>query len=263
MSTKKNQAPTSFPPLPTTPRWALSTPHAIRALQQRSGGRRKSAINRPDSARNILRQLAKITASQTKRRPSTPQTKPITPADKENLYSPFLAQDDGDIENGEELERPDFSLPIAEEDEDDNTGVAPSRKELPGEGDYTFKSIDFAVSRSRPPTSVKSERIRRVSRMSILQFPDEDEGQGPEDEDDLTAQSIEYGRRAVSEGPVWERYPRSSFGSIRMSDFGIEESRLGREPDREKSFILDDQHAGVDHEIEQDEGYAKIIEYMI
>lgn len=259
MSSKRKQPFRSLPQPPATPRWAPSTPHAIRALQQRSGGRRKSAnIHRPDSARNILRQLARITAAQTKRKLSTPQIKPSPRADKENAYSPSLSQSDENIENGEELERPDFTLPIEEGDEDEDAGLAPTQRELPGGEDYTFKSIDFAEQHSRPPTSIRSERIRRSSRFSILAFPDEEDAQVPDNEEDLTAQSIEYGRRAISEGPMWDRYPRSSFGSIRMSEFGLEESRFDKEPEGEKSLMLDDQHANIgtsmENEIELDEG---------
>lgn len=262
MSTKKKQPLRTLSQLPVTPRWAPSTPHAIRALQQRSGGRRKSTnINRPDSARNILRQLSKITAAQTKHRQSTPQAKPSIPADKENIYSPFISGGDDDLERGEVLERPDFTLPIDEVDENGDAGVAPIRQELPGGEDYTFKSIGFAAGHSRPPTSARLERARRSSRSSILTFPEQEDEEAAGEEGDLTAQSIEYGRRAISEGPAWDRYPRSSFGSIRMSEFGLEESRLEKEPEREKSMIFDDNQAGLgadmDDEIELGHGYVR------
>jgi histone H3/H4 len=267
MSPKRRKPLRSLPQLPATPRWAPSTPHAIRALQQRSGGRRKSTkITRPDSARNILRQLARITAPHTKRRVSTPQPKPSTPTGKENTYSPFLSQLDEDLDNGEEPERPEFTLPIEEVDEDEDARVAPVQQYLPGGDDYTFRSIDFATRQVKPPTSVRSERIRRSSRMSILPLPDEDI-EDLDDEGDLTAQSIEYGRRAISEGPTWDRYPRSSFGSIRMSEFGLEESRLEKDWEREKSFVFDDHHVemgvDLDEEVESSEGYAKCLEIML
>jgi hypothetical protein len=261
MSTRKKPL-RAFPQLPTTPRWAPPTPRANRALQQKSGGRRKSAnVNRPDSARNILRQLAKITAAQTKRRPSTPQAKPSTPVAKENVHSPFISEGEEDWEREEVPERPDFTLPIGEADEEDSE-LAPIRQELPGGDDYTFRSIDFAVKHSRPPTSVRSERRRGSSRFPTFQFPDEDGGSGGSaiEEGDITAQSIEHGRRAVSEGPAWDRYPRSSFGSIRMSEFGFEESRLGNEPDKEKSIIFDgfqaDTGAHMDEDLHLEGGYV-------
>jgi hypothetical protein len=247
MSTKKKQPLRSIPQLPATPRWAPSTPHAIRALQHRSGGRRKSTnINRPDSARNILRQLAKITAAQTKSRSSPLQVKPSVSADKENVYSPFIAQEDDDLEDGDLLERPDFTLPIDEEEEENDASVAPTQQELPGGEDYTFKSIDFASRPSRTPMSVRSDRIRKASRMSIRVFLDEEAGEVQDDD---------------GEGQAWDRYPRSSFGSIRMSEFGLEESRLGKEPEGEKSLLFDDHHADMsadmDNGIEFDNGYAK------
>jgi hypothetical protein len=262
MSTKKKQHLRTFPQLPATPRWAPSTPRTNRALPQKSAGRRKSAnVNRPDSARNILRQLARVTAAQTKRRLSTPQAKPSTPAEKENVHSPFISEGDEDWENEEVLERPDFTLPIEEVDEEEDAGVAPTRQELPGGDDYTFRSIDFAIRHSRPPTSARSERTRRSSRFPVLPFPEED-GESAVEEGDLTAQSIEYGRRAVSEGPAWDRYPRSSFGSIRMSEFGLEESRLGNELEKDKSMMFDgiqpDTDTDMDEEINFDDGYVRM-----
>ena len=255
MSTKK----AALPKLPKTPQWAPSTPHAIRALQQRSGGRRKSAnINRRDSAHNILRRLARVTAAQTRRSPSTPPVKSFMPPDKENVYSPFISQSDENSENEEILERPDFTLPIEEAEVDEDLGVAPMRRELPGGEDYTFMSTNFPAQHARPPTSVRSERIRIFPRISTVLSPGRGDAKGLDDEDDFTAHSIEYGRRAISEGPAWDRYPRSSFGSIRMSEFGLENSRLGKQPEREKSLVLDDQDgdmgAEMDDEMELNEG---------
>lgn len=264
MSTSKKQPLRSLPQLPATPRWAPSTPHAIRALQQRSGGgaRRKSANrnNRSDSARSILRQLARVAAKKNSdnRKPSTSTS---TPANKENAQNPFLALSDDDLEDVNGPVKPDFTLPINEGDEDedgDNTGLAPTRRELPGGDDYTFKSIDFAAHPTSPPTSVRSERVRRVSRASFfLPFPDPEDDEALDNDGELTVQSIEYGRRAVSEGPGWDRYPRSSFGSIRMSEFGLEESRIENEPMTGKSFILDDHQTeihgdGLEYEVALD-----------
>lgn len=259
---KNKQSLGPRPQIPATPRRAPSTPHAIWALLQRSGGRRKSAnTNRPDSARNILRQLARIAAPQTITRASTPQPKGSALAGKENVSSPYTAQSDKDLENGEGLERPEFTLPIDETDEGDGAGMAPTRQELPGGEDYTFKSIDFAAQHRGTPTSVRSEGGGRISRMSILPFRDEEASEGFGDEGDSTVPSVECGRRATSEGPAWERFPRSSFGSIRMSEFGVEESRLEKDPRRGKSLIFEDHRAETDpalsNDFELDEGYVQ------
>jgi hypothetical protein len=176
---------------------------------------------------------------------------------KEN-YSPFISNSE-DLEDGQELERPDFTLPIDEVEEGDEEGIAPTRQVLPGGEDYTFKSIDFASGHPRTPTTVQTERIRRSSRISILPFPDEEDvGDG---EEDVTAHSIEYGRRAISEGPVWDKYPRSSFGSIRMSEFGLEESRMEKQPPREESPLLDDANivVGMDEPIDFEDGYVFLL----
>ena len=118
-------------------------------------------------------------------------------------------------------DKPELSLPIVEEqdqdeedeDEDDSAlEAAPTPSILPGgEFEYdptvTFKSIDFAAKR---PASDKIDR-RRSSILPSNPGVDEDE--------DVTA---EIGRRAVSEAPM-DRFGRNSFGSIRMSGFGVRE----------------------------------------
>ena len=137
----------------------------------------------------------------------------------------------------------------------------PTQQELPGGDDYTFKSIDFTAQTVRHPNSRPSARTRMKSRNYATLLPGEEDDAGPDDEADLTAQSIEYGRRAISEGPGWDRHPRSSFGSIRMSDFGLEESRSGKELGREQSVILDDlsidMGANVADATELEEWYTK------
>ena len=222
MSSKKRPLRELFQP-PQTPRYAPSTPHAIRALQQRSGaGQRSTRINktradeqRPDSARGILRRLAKITAPVTKRRVSTP-------IGKENVQSALTGKRAVEqVEGDDEVdERPNFTLPIVEENgwEDEagsDLGEAPTPSALPG-GDYdptiTFQTIPVA-SEARQSMSERPER--RVSHVSnVLRAR----------EDDEYDRDVEIGRRADSEGPM-DRYPRSSFGSIRMSDFGLDQQR--------------------------------------
>jgi histone H3/H4 len=204
----KNRPLRELSQAPQTLCYAPSTPHAIRALQQRSGARQRSTrINktrtdalRPDSARGILRRLAKITAPVTKRRVSTPSV-------KENASTGKTEVDDVVDE------RPDFTLPIVEEngwddEPESDLGEAPTPSALPG-GDYdptiTFQTIPVAAETRQ---SMGERARRRVSRISNTS----------RDED----REVEIGRRAVSEGPM-DRYPRSSFGSIRMSDFGLDQ----------------------------------------
>jgi histone H3/H4 len=243
MSTRKRtyaeltQPPTSHQ-TPSRPALRPSTPHAIRALQQRSGAKQRSAVRstrktvlktndlpRPDSARGILKRLAQLTAPLTKRRV-------VTPVGKENEVPE--QDEDGDWGEDAGLAKPGLTLPIEEdyagvEDEDSELPTAPTPSALPDD-DYdhtmTFKSIDFARNENVGPAS---ERIdRRVSRQLFRGDHDEDE------DIDVTADiTAEIGRRAVSEGPPTERFPRGSFGSIRMSDFG-EELEVRRSSDFRK-----------------------------
>jgi hypothetical protein len=208
---------------PQTPRYAPSTPHAIRALQQRSGaGQRSTRINktradaqRLESARGILRRLAKITAPFTKRRVSAPTGKENVQAVSTGKKAVELAEGDDGLD-----ERPDFTLPIVEEngweDEvDSDLGEAPTPSALPG-GDYdptvTFQTIPVAADARQ---SMSERPQRRMSRISNIP------GDGEDSEYD---RDVEIGRIAVSEGPM-DRYPRSSFGSIRMSDFGSDQQQ--------------------------------------
>ena len=202
---------------PQTPRTAPTTPHAIKALQQRSGAGQRSAranklqrnVARPTSARGILRRLAKATAPETKKRISTPIGKENVPED---------GSEEKQIDE-EETERPDFTLPILDEvdDEDESElGAAPTPTALLEDNrqDPTITFQNIPIAPLQEPN--ESERPARKSwgKSGISQAADDEEA-------DYT---IELGRRAVSEGPA-DRYPRSSFGSIRMNDFGIEEQR--------------------------------------
>jgi hypothetical protein len=198
---------------PQTPRYAPSTPHAIRALQQRSGAGQRSTrisklrpdVQRPDSARGILRRLAKITAPISSRRVSTPIGKENAPE-----------EDEDDVDKG-----PDFTLPIVEENGSEDgieseLGEAPTPSALTG-ADYdptiTFQTIPMTTEARQSMSERPNRRVSHISNMS----------RDGEDVDD--DREVEMGRRAVSEGPA-DRYPRTSFGSIRMSDFGLDQRRV-------------------------------------
>ncbi|KAK6381679.1 uncharacterized protein PV06_05212 [Exophiala oligosperma] len=216
----------------TPARHAPSTPHALHALQQRSGAktrshRKRRALSedlRPDSVRGILRRLAKITAPVTKKTVPTP----VTARGKENQGP----DPDGTVKDG--LRRSqlfldvddsldDIPLPVHEEEEDSELPVPPTPSILPGDDvdhnsethhdpTITFKSIDFAAA-----SKSLADVDRRRSRMSIFSSHQQEVG---DDDDDATILT-EIGRRAISEEPTG-RLSRYSFGSIRMSDFGSE-----------------------------------------
>lgn len=205
----------------TPSRYAPSTPHAIRALQERSSVQKRSVrrkrlsdFARPNSARAILRRFARITAANTRK-----STRVSTIGlDKENQ----APTDDGDDEIP--LKRPRLTLDsiesnaesiLEDEDEDDSElPTVPTPSILPDDGNnptMTFKSIDFAQI-----TEPQSEIIDR--RRSQASFLGQEEPSSEEDEDEQTILT-EIGRRALSEEPTG-KFSRYSFGSIRMSDFG-------------------------------------------
>ena len=220
MSTRKRPLGEIFNPPNTTQtpnRYAPSTPHAVRALQQRSGAKTRSMRVRkflpdevnPTSARGVLRRFAKITAPATRPR-RTPRT-----AGKENVQ-PLEGSDDDDGDR--ELKKPRMTFDIDEsieesieedppdyvEEDDSELPTAPTPSVLPDDGadpTITFQSIDLA-----------RHNERRKSRMSLPVAGD----QSPDN--DATIMT-ERGRRAFTEDATG-RLSRYSFGSIRMSDFG-------------------------------------------
>lgn len=204
----------------TPRRYAPSTPHAIRALQQRSGAKTRSVRPRkfaaenvdPASARGVLRQFAKLTA------PSTRPLKTPETAGKENLRPTGDVDDEDDEDHLSKRPRMTFDIdesidesmeeeePPQYEEEDSDLPVAPTPSVLPEDGDedptITFQSIDFG-----------RDGQKRMSRMSM-----------PVGDEDLDADATimtEHGRRAFTEDATG-RLSRYSFGSIRMSDFGSE-----------------------------------------
>lgn len=222
----------------TPARQAPLTPHALRAFQQRSGAKTRSYRKRrafseevrPDSARGILRQLAKITA------PLTKKTIP-TPAIARGKENKDPARDGSpSVEAQYGLKRPRLSLdiddsvddvspPYHEEEEDSELPVAPTPSILPGEDDdhhesrgsdptITFESIDFATVRTG---HTLADIDRQRSRLSFYSTDQHNADEADEEPTILT----EIGRRAISEEPTG-RLSRYSFGSIRMSDFGSE-----------------------------------------
>lgn len=212
----------------TPARYAPSTPHARRALQERSGAKQRSAhsirhpVNRtsdtvrPDgSARNILRQFARITAPITKKRVSTPIHK--VAEDKEN-QRPDENEDDSVL-----LKRPTLALEDSIEEEDSELPVAPTPSVLPEDDEEDQPTITFQNLSQAREERANSERVDR--RKSIISFGVHDDRDSDEEDDDNDGADAtimtERGRRAISE-EVTGRFSRYSFGSIRMSDFGTE-----------------------------------------
>ncbi|KAJ9613004.1 hypothetical protein H2200_002945 [Cladophialophora chaetospira] len=198
----------------TPSRYAPSTPHAIRALQQRSGAKkrtiRKRAASdsvRPDSARGILRQLARLTAPTTKRIVPTPGTvkgkenrEPDQDEDDRLGKRPRLTLDIDD--SLESIEAPEVFEEYDEEDSE--IPVAPTPSILPDDDQdprgiekddptFTLKSINYAADTRSP------ENDRRASRHS---FPASDPVVYHDGGDDDTTFLSERGRRAPTQEPT-------------------------------------------------------------
>ena len=144
------------------------TPHgraAQRELDQRRAGftpgkdRRRSGMQQRETPRDVLRALSRVLA---------PKSLPIVPTPQgQNGPARRLAGGD-DTDDGPDPVRPRFSLPLGDDEDEDDSLLL-------------------------PPQSA-----------------------GLEDEK-FTVQSVELGRRAISEQPPG-RLSRGSFGSVRISD---------------------------------------------
>ncbi|KIW63613.1 hypothetical protein PV04_08599 [Phialophora macrospora] len=231
MSSRKRPL-TESQPSQTPTRYAPSTPHAIRAFQQRSGAKTRSVRNRraysdtvrPDSARGILRQLAKLTAPATNKVAPTP----VTVKGKENRPP--------DEDEGERLgKRPRLTLDIDDSlesidapdvgsEEDSELPLAPTPSILPDEDDqhseieedaptFTLKSIDYAGNTGSPDTD------RPLLRRS---YPASDPVIYPGEEESTFLS--ERGRRAPTLEPT-EALSHYDFGTV-----NIEEAARGEQP---------------------------------
>jgi histone H3/H4 len=262
MSTRKRPlAALSAPPQQHTPgaRSAPSTPYTRRALEQRSAAKQRSAQGRkslhagaqPLSISAILRRLAKATATKSQRTPLERGKENVEPdgqgdseEDEEDAYiSPRLMRfaENVDEEDSEVLVAPTPSV-LPDDDEEGERGGGG------GDPTLTIKAIDFArASLENGGAGPASEKVRRSGgRVSFA--PTE----GDEDDEDDTVLTAEVGRRAMSEEPL-DRYNRNSFGSIRMSDFALEEQRRQSGKTVDVSAFVDDYVPDMgDEEVEMD-----------
>ena len=260
MSTRKRPlAELSGPPQHTPgARSAPSTPYTRRALEQRSAAKQRSAQGRkslhagaqPLSISAILRRLARATATKSQRTPLEKGKENVEPG----------AQGDSEEDDEEDAYISPRLMRFAEnvDEEDSEVLVAPTPSVLPddderergagGDPTLTFKAIDFArATAENSGAGPASEKIRRSGgRVSFA--PTEVE----EDDEDDTVLTAEVGRRAMSEG-LLDRYNRNSFGSIRMSDFALEEQRRQSGKTVDVSAFVDDYVPDMgDEEVEMD-----------
>jgi histone H3/H4 len=188
--------------------------------------------------------LARATATKSQRTPierEEDKENEERESEEEDVYmSPRLMRELDGEEDEEDLVPPTPSVLPVDDDEEREDGADPT---------LTFKAIDFArgeVDNGGPATSKKG--MRSEARVSFAPT----EGEGGEEDDDDTVLTAEMGRRALSEGPL-DRYHRNSFGSIRMSDFAMEEQRRQSGKTADISGFVDDFIPGMgDDEVEMD-----------
>lgn len=221
----QGRAPTSGFGSATPKSRNFQTPQANTIAQRQPLHRYGNILaNQPGSARNVLRRLARATATTTKRRVTTPTN---TIRDKENVV-PFHG--DEDIKD-DRLTKPVIGFNIEEsiEEDDSDLPVAPTPSALLDASDDedieqpTVTFLDITQARS---AALHNEEFSLLHSDPAL----------PAREDDSHHDSTylsERGRRALSEDPT--RVSRYSFGSIRMSDFGSE-LEIRRASDRQQKL---------------------------
>ncbi|KAI9835403.1 MAG: hypothetical protein M1819_002321 [Sarea resinae] len=141
-----------------------TTPHAIRALQQRRAAaltpgrdRRRSGWMQRETPRDALRGLSRILARTSK--PTEPSPQPSLP---QSAKGRTVLPEDG-LDNDADLPRPRFSLPIGQDDEDDDDfyGPPPQLSEPIDEEGHTQLSVE------QPRRAVSEQAYGRFSRESF------------------------------------------------------------------------------------------------
>lgn len=224
----RTNGPTAATAMPGSRRY--HTPQSATTTERRSAYRNGiTHVSRPGSARNVLRQLARVTATTTAKRVATPTS---TIRDKENV-SPI----DSDEDVKDDLIKPTSGFNIEEsieEEEDSDLPVAPTPSALlerSDDEDLEQPTVTFldathaqsAISRRHQIPLAESSLLYSDPTLPAI------DGEGQHESTFLS----ERGRRAVSEDRT--RMSRYSFGSIRMSDFGSE-LEIRRESDRQQKL---------------------------
>ncbi|ETI20701.1 hypothetical protein G647_07043 [Cladophialophora carrionii CBS 160.54] len=231
-------------PSQTPSRYAPSTPHAIRALQQRSGAHTRSVRNRraysatvrPESARGILRQLAKLTAPTTNKIVPTPGTvkgKENQPPNGDNDER-FGKRPRLTLDIDESLESVD--APDVGSEEDSDLPLAPTPSVLLDEDDersdidkdnptFTLKSINYAGDAHFPRTERHSLRRSFPASDPVIYH-------GEEESTFLS----ERGRRAPTQEPT-EALSHYDFGTINIEEASYREQ--SKSPEKTQVGLAD------------------------
>ncbi|KAI9779859.1 MAG: hypothetical protein M1839_007172 [Geoglossum umbratile] len=195
-----------------------TTPHAVRALQQRRAAaitpgrdRRRSGRGIRDSPRDVLRGLSRILAR---------DTQPIEPSPQleQSAGRMTLPMDDLDVDP--ELPAPRFSLPL-DDDDDDSFHLHPPRLSGPFEEDnYTQQSVEL------PRRANLEQNGSRLSRGSF----------GSIRTSDRFADINELGQGALSEGGGDESLVRPEFDDYEEGSAGEPENLDDSTQDFQQTF---------------------------
>ncbi|KAF2703897.1 hypothetical protein K504DRAFT_462973 [Pleomassaria siparia CBS 279.74] len=186
---------------------APTTPHAIRALRERANAartpglhRRRSGRVQRETPRDMLRDLSRVLAR---------DTRPVQPSPQDRRSSRNAALDLPDVEDGPELVAPRLSMPLGDMYDDDSFHDAPPRR-------------------------------------SLLPYL-------PNDVDNGTVQSLEFGRRALSEDPrmmygtrLSERFADLNELGIEGEEYEIDGTFINRRPGLDGEELLQEDIEGMD-----------------
>ena len=211
-------------------RAAAVTPSSIkterRVQSARSTRTRQDDILNPNSARGILRRIARIEAKTTERRIPTPSVKQNT------ARSPVI----DDTNNEDEQLVPRFSLEESIEEDDSDPLIAPTPSVLVDDSESDDEAQPTITFLAEPQLlNADLAGIRTQRSINTNQHDDsESVSAGQESEQGESDTFLtERGRRAVSED--YTRMSRYSFGSIRMSGFGSQ-LEIQRQSDRQEKM---------------------------
>lgn len=134
--------PNTIARLPSGRRAAPTTPHAIRALQQRKNAatpgrdRRRSGRQKRETPREALRELSKLLAR---------NTAPIEPSPRVSAApTPRKSKALEDLDLGPDVVPPRLSIPLGAFEDDDSFHKPPSLSEIPADDkeNYTARSVE-------------------------------------------------------------------------------------------------------------------------
>ncbi|KAF2103957.1 hypothetical protein NA57DRAFT_50812 [Rhizodiscina lignyota] len=235
--------PNTIARFPNTRRVQPTTPHALRALQQRKNAatparnRRRSGRQQRETPRDALRELSKVLAR---------NTQPIAPSPQVTVPTPRKSKALDDFDVGPEVLPPRLSLPLGALEDDDSFHAAPPRLsevDLEDKENYTTHSVEAGRDRgllhrdsfgSVRASELFSEKLGDLSQLGNDGDDSGDHGHYESEEEDL--EDVEDGisglidevtRRTLADGENTQEFRAlidASRRQSRPSDLGIASS---------------------------------------